>query len=525
MRLIYQNLLTILFFVFVLALLVFTSQFYSGSLDEGMLWSSAMKVAEGQMMYRDFFEFWTPGSVYLLGGLFALFGLKVWVSQMLYVLIGLACYILLYLVLKRTGFGWLTCLVSIGLFVAISATHLALNHHWFGIAGLLATIYFLLISFTGGGKARLTLVLSGLMAAITALFMQYEGVIAISGGLVAIALFQPPSSRISSLVSFMAPSVILGSLVVVYFGLHGAVGELLYSTVFFPIFQYRESNVGFASALWIYQTSLLALFVWLLHKRGLLHLPLKILIVFSAFIQLVGLSTNGFMHAFLLAFLINSLYVYVLTTFLTDVSLNFFSFKKVKSGVHRLAQVVGEVDVRRFGASVLLALFLLIYSARIIEGIGVLWADRLVLMRQSEIMQFPAGELRVSSKIASKMSTVATFVQQNTSEEEPVYFGPYSSYYNLLLQRPNPLPYSQLTPAYNPDWMLEDAVEILDRDKPEYIVLLPRESTFPFGMDNKLYAYVDAHYRQEILLPDVANARYRPVDGESHDAIWVRKSE
>src|ERR1700687_1152870 len=42
--------------------------------DEGMVLQGAQRVAEGQVLYRDFFSFYTPGSYYSTALLFKLFG-------------------------------------------------------------------------------------------------------------------------------------------------------------------------------------------------------------------------------------------------------------------------------------------------------------------------------------------------------------------------------------------------------------------------------------------------------------------
>src|SRR3982751_6312534 len=42
--------------------------------DEGIILQGAQRVADGQVLYRDFFSFYTPGSYYLVALLFKLFG-------------------------------------------------------------------------------------------------------------------------------------------------------------------------------------------------------------------------------------------------------------------------------------------------------------------------------------------------------------------------------------------------------------------------------------------------------------------
>lgn len=506
-------------FIAMAAFLAWTSRFYIADPDEGMLWSAAMKIAEGQVMYRDFFEFWTPGAVYVLGWLFNIFGFNIWVSRAVYVVLSMTIYILLYLVLKQTRFGLAVRLISVLLFFAITSTHLALNHHWFGIAGLLASLYFLLQHFSQPGKSRY-LILSGTFAGLTAIFMQYEGVIAIVSGWIVLSFSDRITNRLKALSLFTAPIAILGLTLVALFGMAGALDDLFYSTVYFPLVHYRESNVGYPSALWIYQSLLLVLFVWLMIRRKWLSYPIKIIVVYATVIQLIGLSTVGFMHNILLAFLFNSLFIYMISKLLTK-----GSFSKLKSiRFNQLfAQVldkVGTTDTKKFAPALLLSLLLLAYGARMVESVGVLWSKSIVKSNYSEQIHTPAGSILVPRTVHHRMEQIISFVDTHIPEGQPVYFGPYSSYYNFLTNRPNPLPYSQLTPDYNPGYMFANSVSILQEQQPPYIVLLPRESTFPFGRDNDLYRYIEEHYEIVVKIEDIDMEYNKSLASEPPDAIW-----
>src|ERR1700755_2144768 len=43
-------------------------------LDEGIILQGAQRILDGQVLYRDFFSFFTPGSYYLLALIFRIFG-------------------------------------------------------------------------------------------------------------------------------------------------------------------------------------------------------------------------------------------------------------------------------------------------------------------------------------------------------------------------------------------------------------------------------------------------------------------
>ncbi|HEV2492785.1 MAG TPA: hypothetical protein VG204_06890 [Terriglobia bacterium] len=73
-----------------LALLVFTASlvylwpfrgYTNVNADEGIVLAGAQRVLLGQVPYRDFFSFYTPGSYYLVALLFRLFGSSILVGR------------------------------------------------------------------------------------------------------------------------------------------------------------------------------------------------------------------------------------------------------------------------------------------------------------------------------------------------------------------------------------------------------------------------------------------------------------
>ena len=76
----------------------------------------AERILAGQIPYRDFFSFYTPGSYYLLAGLFRIFGDSFAVARISLALVGAICSVLTYVLARRV------CSRGIALFAAILAT-------------------------------------------------------------------------------------------------------------------------------------------------------------------------------------------------------------------------------------------------------------------------------------------------------------------------------------------------------------------------------------------------------------------
>jgi len=61
-------------FIFSFAYLCLFRRYTAMEPDEGIILEGAQRILRGQVLYRDFFSFYTPGSYYFLAGLFKLFG-------------------------------------------------------------------------------------------------------------------------------------------------------------------------------------------------------------------------------------------------------------------------------------------------------------------------------------------------------------------------------------------------------------------------------------------------------------------
>ena len=99
-------------------------------LDEGIILQGAQRILDGQVLYRDFFSFFTPGSYYLLALVFRVFGDSYLVAHTLLVVVGAAYSPITYLLSRRVC-GRQASLLVTGL-MAITALPLrfVVLHNW-----------------------------------------------------------------------------------------------------------------------------------------------------------------------------------------------------------------------------------------------------------------------------------------------------------------------------------------------------------------------------------------------------------
>jgi 4-amino-4-deoxy-L-arabinose transferase-like glycosyltransferase len=91
----------ILVFLFSLGYLCFFLRYSSLEPDEGILLQGAQRILDGQIPYRDFFSFYTPGSFYLVAALFKFFGNSFFAVRFSLAITGAGCAVLTYLLARR----------------------------------------------------------------------------------------------------------------------------------------------------------------------------------------------------------------------------------------------------------------------------------------------------------------------------------------------------------------------------------------------------------------------------------------
>src|SRR5713226_7722658 len=98
--------------------------------DEGIILQGAQRILRGEVLYRAFFSFFTPGSYYFVAVIFKIFGSSIIVARTALVLIGAAFSVITYLLARRV------CSRESSLFVAglVTATTLPYRflvlHNW-----------------------------------------------------------------------------------------------------------------------------------------------------------------------------------------------------------------------------------------------------------------------------------------------------------------------------------------------------------------------------------------------------------
>ena len=159
--------------------LPFTPIYFEG--DQLLPVTNAMRILDGEVMYRDFFHFAPPGTELYYSALFSLLGAKVWVVNATIVLLGLAQLALVFAFSRKTLAGAYCYLPAFIYFV--------IGFRLFGIDGSyrLFSVVFVLSAVLVVAYRRETkaLIVAGILCGIASFFVQTRGLL----GIGAIGLF------------------------------------------------------------------------------------------------------------------------------------------------------------------------------------------------------------------------------------------------------------------------------------------------------------------------------------------------
>lgn len=97
----FERALPLLIFILGYAYLCIFRHYSTLEPDEGIVLQGAGRILSGQIPYRDFFTFYTPGSFYVLAILFRLFGNSFAVARTSLAIIGAICSVITYLLARR----------------------------------------------------------------------------------------------------------------------------------------------------------------------------------------------------------------------------------------------------------------------------------------------------------------------------------------------------------------------------------------------------------------------------------------
>jgi Dolichyl-phosphate-mannose-protein mannosyltransferase len=207
--------------------------------DEGIVLQGAERILHGEVLYRDFFSFYTPGSYYWLALLFRTFANSMLVARATLVAYGGVFSLLTYVLARRVCAQW-SSLLAAYLLTLTCLPYRFLVSHWEGTLLAYLTLYCVVRFFERPNWAWV--LLAGSSAALTCLFEQPKGAGLVLGlflGYMVIAWTRPLFRR--QLWILLTGSLWPFVLTFVYFASKGALRQMLAAWTW-PLFHYWITN-------------------------------------------------------------------------------------------------------------------------------------------------------------------------------------------------------------------------------------------------------------------------------------------
>ena len=457
------------------------------------------RMYQGEMIYRDVFEFLTPGTALVNFLMFKIFGLRPWIPDLLALLIGLALAALGVAISRKLMRPSLALLPSATFIVSERAFLNDPTHHWYSLLAAIAAIAVLLKRRTAARIAA-----AGMFCGLCACFTQTSGLAVVVG--FAVFLWWESSQKHEDwrrllrkeawlLTSFLATFLA----VIVYFIFEAGPARFFWCTVVF-VLKYHPREVP----------------------------ANKLLVIMAEFPALTSLRT--FLYSFA-----HWLFLFAVTPLIFILFFGRYwrnsSAKPVEYwerpmlvaivGLFLLLSIVPAPDGFRMAVSAFPALILLVWfldsPRKLARGlVAAITVATLVIALYSVvghephpvgIMATPHGKLAFTDPALYQEDL---WIQQHTHPSE-YFYEPLSqdAYFYLDLRNPTPLS-SIENNGYTPPEQVADIVRGLERHQVRYILWSPQALDVSQSSENPsndylgpLRNYVHSHY---ILVKTFANS-------------------
>lgn len=212
-------------------------------LDEGIVLQGAERILRGEVPYRDFFMFYTPGSVYLVASLFKLFGDSLNVARISIAIAGAGCTILTYVLARRVCSRNIALLAAALTMTTGVAYRFLVLHNWYATLLSCLTVYSAVCLCES--QKPLWAFATGSFAALTTLVEQSKGgglcLGLLLGYLILRFLGRTNILRRSSLAIFSAGFLGPWTLTFLYFGWNHSISLMLEDWLW-PLQHYTRVN-------------------------------------------------------------------------------------------------------------------------------------------------------------------------------------------------------------------------------------------------------------------------------------------
>jgi hypothetical protein len=201
--------------------------------DEGIWLHAASRMNDGQILYRDFFEFHPPLGFLIVSGWTALFGRSLLAARLLIVLVVAMTAWLAYACGRIvSGRPMLSAWLSLVWVAASQGEWTAVNHHWLTSFFSMLTLWALMSDGPKPGR----LALAGLSASAATLVTTHRGGLVVLAGLISLL----PGRSVKDIVIYAASGLSFLAAVLCFLWSQGSLGPAYDQVIVYAIHDYAQ---------------------------------------------------------------------------------------------------------------------------------------------------------------------------------------------------------------------------------------------------------------------------------------------
>jgi hypothetical protein len=465
--------------------------------DEGTLIYGAERVVEGEVPFRDFFEAMGPGTFYWLALFFKLFG-TTWLATRISLFLTTASTILLMYYLGRrlrTGFDAVPAVLLLG--TSFGPLWPTISHH--GDSTVFALLSFTALLKSLETRTPVRLFITGFLAGLTTWFLQPKGFFLFLSYLVVLWLQYRKEPKFVSSTAWLAAGYASSTgPVLLLFYAAGALPDLIYANVLWPLTRYSHANtvaygLGAIDFYWRRWTATLV--------------PL--------FSPVIGYGTSAVILVPFLALMALPIALVPLALYSRSVAFRRATVPYWIAGSALWLSEIHRKDIMHLGYGAPLFLILLFHLLRQIRSRWSAWALQFVVLSACALAGFNwFTALSARTELVTRRGVVHSFgndpvlafLNAHTKPNEEVFAYPYLPTNYFLAAAKNPTRFSLLIYHMHTDAQFWEAAQSLEGKKVRYILwdrgldddsiqwLRPLKWTFPRNERLIIEPYLSQHY-------------------------------
>jgi hypothetical protein len=144
--------------------------------DQVYFWTYGLRMLHGERIYQDFFTMHPPGASLFYSTLFALFGERIWVTNVTVLVLGVASCWVCFRIASRIMETQYALLAAAMFLVLVYGKMLNATHHWFSVLAVMGAVAVIL-----PGRKLWRIALAGALLGAASFFTQTRGPFALLG--------------------------------------------------------------------------------------------------------------------------------------------------------------------------------------------------------------------------------------------------------------------------------------------------------------------------------------------------------